>query len=346
MPVYFDKQKKRWRYTLSRRIKGRRYRASKLLPAGWGRLRAEAFDRKETADLYAVATGVERREALINEAVELYTKHRLPQHRAGHQAERHLAAIQDYWTGKPIEALPEIAREIVTAYRGVWSQDTIRNRLAYLKAACRYAWKHHGLTEHDPTSRMAIPGAGNGRQVYVTVPELNRLLKAYDDPEAAAVAKLAFYTGLRWISELLPRQPGDVKVNRGQAWLLAGQTKNGTPRMVPLHPAVRSSVRYLPFTRNWRDYYAAFEDARKAAGLPHLRMHDLRHSLASEIISRGGTLADVQAALHHTSVVSARRYAHLYPDRLKAIMLKVGGKGRKVTHRPRKSRGEKHRKAA
>lgn len=346
MPVYFDKQKKRWRFTFARRIKGSRYRASKLLPAGWTRVRAEAFDRKETGDLYANATGTERREAVINEAVELYTRHRLSQHRAGHQAERHLAAIQLYWTGRPLAALPDVARTIVQTYRGVWSQDTIRNRLAYLKAACRYAWKHHGLAEHDPTSRMAIPGAGKGRQVYLTVPELNRLLKHFDDPEAAAVAKIAFYTGLRWISELLPRQPEDVKVNRGQAWLLAGTTKNGTPRMVPVHPAILPALKLLPFTRHWRDYYAAFERARKAAGLEHVRMHDLRHSLASEIISRGGTLADVQGALHHTSVVSARRYAHLYPKRLASIMLKVGGKGRKITHRPRKKDAAKHRKAA
>lgn len=341
MPVYFDKQKKRWRFTFLRRIRGKRYRASKLLPAGFSRVRAEAFDRAETARIYAIATGSERREALINEAVQLYTTHRLSHHRGAHQAERHLAAVQPYYSGRPLTDLPDIAREVVKAQNGTWSQDTIRNRLAYLKAACRYAWKHHGLTESDPTARMAIPSPAKGRQVYLTVPELNRLLKGFDDPEAAAVAKIAFYTGLRWISELLPRQPSDVKVNRGQRWLLAGETKNGTPRMVPIHPAIESSLKLLPFTRHWRDYYAAFERAREAAGLDHVRMHDLRHSLASEIISRGGTLPDVQAALHHTSVVSARRYAHLYPNRLRSIILKVGGKGRKSTHRRRKLAGRK-----
>jgi integrase len=324
MPVYFDKQKERWRFGFNRKIRGTRYRASKLLPAGWNRARAEAYERQETARYYALASGIERREALVSEAVDLYRVHRLAHQRGGSKAERHLAALLAYYRDQPLSALPEIARRFSDDQRGALAPDPIRNRLAYLKAACRYAWKHHGLTDRDPTERMIVPPASKGRQVYLTIPELNRLLKKFDDPEAAAVAKLAFYTGLRWISELLPRQPEDVKLNRGQVWLAAGTTKNGTPRMVPVHPAIRSSLKFLPFERHWRDYYAAFERARKKAKLPHVRMHDLRHSLASEIISRGGTLADVQGALHHQDAASARRYAHLYPDRLRKVMLRVG----------------------
>jgi integrase len=324
MPTYFDKDKQRWRFLFNRKIRGRRIRASKLLPKGCSRARAEAFDRQETARLYALATGIERREPVINEAVDLYREHRLSQHRGGKKAERHLAALLEYYDQKPLSALPDISRLYADDQRGALSPDTVRNRLAYLKAACRYAWKHHGLTESDPTARMVIPSPGKGRQVYLTVPELNKLVKSCPSPESAAVIKLAFYTGLRWIAELLPRQPGDVTINRGQVWLTAGLTKNGTPRMVPIHPAIRGCLKFLPFKRHWRDYYADFELARKKAGLKHIRMHDLRHSLASEIISRGGTLSDVQGALHHQDAASAKRYAHLYPDRLRTIMLRVG----------------------
>src|SRR6266705_2630551 len=60
--------------------------------------------------------------------------------------------------------------------------------------------------------------------------------------------------------------------------------------------------------------YKAHRAARKAAGRPDLRPHDLRHSLAFQIIFSGGTLSDVQAALHHKSVIASNRYAHLYPE--------------------------------
>jgi len=183
------------------------------------------------------------------------------------------------------------------------------------------AEERHALLLREHYNRTKL-----GRGGHTLAEALERLLAAFDDKEAAALARMAFYTGLRWVSELLPLDQSSIRRLKRQRWLYVGETKNGTPRMVPVHPAIAADLKRLPFTRPWREYYAAFEAARKRAGLAHVRMHDLRHSLASEIISRGGTLADVQAALHHKSVASARRYAHLYPERLRHILLKVGRK--------------------
>lgn len=324
MPVYHDKAKGRWRYTFNRIVRGSRIRASRLLPAGWGRSRAEKYERQETARLFALATGIEREEPLIDQAVALYLEHVIPIAKAGKKSAQHLASLLPWYEGKPLSELPDIARRFAQDQAGALTSGTIRNRLAYLKAACRYAWKHHGIGEADPAARMIIPAARNERQVYLRVAEFNRLHRAFDDREAAAVARLAFYTGLRWISELLPRKPSDVRKLRGQPWLYVGETKTGKIRMVPVHPAAAADLKRLPFTRHWRDYYAAFERARAKVGMKHVRMHDLRHSLASEILSSGGTLGDVQGALGHESVVSSRRYAHLYPERLARVMLRVG----------------------
>src|SRR5689334_9922029 len=106
MPVYFDKQKERWRFLFNRKIRGKRYRASKLLPQGWNRARAETFDRQETARYYAFASGIERREPMIEEAVDLYRTHRLKALKSGDKAERHLAAIMPYFDKQPISELP------------------------------------------------------------------------------------------------------------------------------------------------------------------------------------------------------------------------------------------------
>jgi integrase len=322
MPVTFEKG--RWRFHFNRKIHSVRYRSSKLLPKGWTRARAEAFDRQETARYYAFATGIEKREPLIDEAVDLYRKHRTCGQRAGGKAERHLAALLPYFGGLAISNLGDMARRYASDQRNALSVDTIHNRLALLRTACRYAWKHHQLTDTDPTQSMIVPPPGPGRQVYVTVRELNLLL-AHMDKEAAALFKLAFYTGLRWIAELLPRQPSDVRMNRGQVWLYVGMTKNGVPAMIPIHPAAGAALKYLPFSKPARDYSKAFERARSKAGMKHVRPHDLRHSLASAIISGGGTLSDVQGALRHSSATAAKRYAHLYPSRLRAIVLKLKG---------------------
>jgi len=323
MPVYHDKQKGRWRFTFNRIVSGRRHRASRLLPKAWNRSRAEAYDHQETGRLYAVATGIEQRpDGLIEESVRLYLSHGIAGKRSHDPAARHLAALLPWYEGRALTELPEVSRRYVTEAK--LTSSTVHVRLAWLKAACRYAWKHHAVCQHDPTARMTVPAANDERQHYLTIPQLKRLLKAFDDPEAAALTRIAFYTGLRWITEILPLTPDDLRPARNETWISVGITKNGTPRMVPVHPAIERDLKRLPFTRPARAYYSAFQRARSKAGLGHIRMHDLRHSLASEIISRGGTLADVQGALHHKSVASSRRYAHLYPSRLRSIMLKVG----------------------
>lgn len=335
MPVHFDSRKKRWRFTFNRIVAHQRHRSSRLLPKDWNRAQAEAYARKEEGRLYAVASGVVTEDRLIDDAVALYIKHKIPTQKAGHKAGLHLGALIDYYEGKRLSELPDVARKYAEEMAKInpktgkpfLTPGTVRNRLAYLKSACRYGWRRHKLCEHDPTARMELPAANNERHVYLRVDELNRLLKAFDDKEAAALTKMAFYTGLRWIEELLPLTQESIRKNGKETWLYVGDTKNGSPRMVPVHSAIKGCLRHLPFGKHWRTYYASFERAREAAGMQCIRMHDLRHSLASEIISSGGTLSDVQGALHHRSVVSSKRYAHLYPERVRKVMMGVGKRG-------------------
>lgn len=50
---------------------------------------------------------------------------------------------------------------------------------------------------------------------------------------------------------------------------------------------------------------------RNKAGLPHLRIHDLRHSFASFLVNSGRTLYEVQQILGHSQSIVTERYAHL-----------------------------------
>lgn len=323
MPVYFDRDKQRWRFHFNRVIRSHRHRASRLLPAGWDRTRAEKYDRIETGRLYAVATGVEQQDRLIDHAVALYLKHRIPKQKAGRKAAHHLAMLLPWYEGRPIEALPDVAREFAEDDHEL-AAGTVHNRLQYLKAACRYAWRHHWRTGADPTGAMAIPAANNERHVYLKHGKVKQLLRKIQPLDSRAIFTLSYYLGLRWQADVLPRQPGDVLRSRGQVWLNVGLTKNGTPRMKPVHPQARWALEHLPFQRHGRNHYKGFERARRELGLEHVTAHDLRHSLASVIIGAGGTLPDVQGALDHKSVVSARRYAHLYPERLRKVLFRVG----------------------
>lgn len=60
-----------------------------------------------------------------------------------------------------------------------------------------------------------------------------------------------------------------------------------------------------------RDIKRSFDTARKAVGLPHLRKHDLRHSVASWLLASGYSLKVVQKVLGHSQITTTARYAHL-----------------------------------
>jgi integrase len=65
--------------------------------------------------------------------------------------------------------------------------------------------------------------------------------------------------------------------------------------------------------------YASYWPARKKAGLPTLRFHDLRHTGAVLAASTGATLAELMARLGHSTPGAALRYQHAAEGRDKQI---------------------------
>lgn len=338
MPVYIDKEKRRWRFTFNRVIKGDRHRATKLLPAAWGRAKAEAYDRTETARLYAVATGLEQPEPLIERAVELYLDHRLPllrkKTKRPSRIAQELAHVAGYIEGRPMSQLADACREYAEEHPDL-APATIRNRWAYVRAACRYAWRKHKLTPHDPTGQLELPRVDNARDVRLPVEDYERqVLKKIEDLETKALYTLTFYTGSRWASEIHPRQPEDVHrvvamvrgKRRARVLLNVGMTKNGTPRLIPVPPKARWALDYLPFKWGPRYYYTRIRKVLDAAGLEDLVPHDGRHVVATDILLQGGTLPDVSAALHHKHWGSSARYAHLVTEHAERVLNAIGSK--------------------
>jgi integrase len=236
-----------------------------------------------------------------------------------HQTLEHLAAIAWAYAGKHMSQLPEIAKEVTKqeVARGI-RPATIRNRLACLKAACRHAWKAHGLTAADPTARMQMPEVRNERQVYASRAEMLRIAAAADRHDVRILIRVLFYTGMR-LGEVLR-----VEVRDGV--LVLQDTKNGDLRAVPAHPKIATCLDYLPLATVKRTLQAGFMRARKAAGLEHVRIHDLRHSAASEMVNAGVPLHTVGEVLGHRDARSTKRYSHHRQDTLAAAVRMIGSK--------------------
>jgi integrase len=319
MSIRYLRDKKRFRFEFEATINGQRHRITKLLPAGWNKTQADAFDKNESARLFAEASGVQRPAVTIEQAVDLYISERCPKLKNGPGAAHELDRIYHAYAGRRLDELASVAREYAQSQVGILTPATIRNRLAYLRAACRYAYRYHGMGENDPAERMQMPTVKNERHYYASRKEMLQIARKMTNRPARAALRVAFYSGMR-LGEILA-----VEVIGRECFLLT-DTKNGDRRMVPIHPKARCCLRYFPLEIKKRWIQRQFSEATKALKLEHLHFHDLRHSAASEMINSGATLYEVGAVLGHRSAQSTKRYSHLATETLAKAIAMIGKK--------------------
>jgi len=91
--------------------------------------------------------------------------------------------------------------------------------------------------------------------------------------------------------------------------------KGGYEREVALSPEAAEIIaeqpresRYVFDTTNWRK---EFEGARKRAGVPEIRWHDLRHTLATWLGRSGASLEVIRDHLGHSSISVTQKYRHV-----------------------------------
>lgn len=324
----------RFLFQFDKFIAGSRERANKLLPKGTTKAQADAYDQRETVRLWELATGGKPSEPLIDDAVLVYLEDHSPQGKHPlknfDDIEGALFLLHEFYTGKTYSQLGTVvddytknAKPAEGSTKKILSKGTIRNRLAYLRAACRYAWKKAGKKGQNPGDLMDLPTVKNARHVYLTRAQALPVFRTMGLTYSRDAARVAFYTGWR-ISEVLQAQAVDTP----SGWVLSiPDTKNGQPRLVPVHPRVTHLVRdhWPPQVTKWT-VSKEVKAALRACGLGHARLHDLRHSAASEMINAGVDLYTVGGVLGHKSAISTARYAHLATDRLREAVAKIGAR--------------------
>lgn len=336
MPIYWDKGRKCWRFEYDRVIEGQRARSTKMLPATWSRSEADAFDIKESARLHARATGVERHRPTIAEAVTGYLNEHAANLKGAKSAAEHLAVVAWAYQNAFVDELAHVAAEITKHGREQqWGPATIKNRIAYVRAACRWAWKRYNWQIEEPGRRIALPAVRNERHTYIDRAQMLLIAQACPNRQARALIRIAYYSGLRRGELWTARVDGDD--------LVLMDTKNSQPRRVPIHPRIMACLRYLPPTIAQPTLRKWFLVAREGAGLAHVNFHDLRHSAASGMINEGVDLFTVGAVLGHKDARSTARYSHLAMDRLREAVGKIG---RKPSKNPHADKPEAKKKAA
>ncbi len=168
------------------------------------------------------------------------------------------------------------------------------------------------------------------RRVHIEREFLDRLRSralAARDRRFGCFVALLMDTGARK-SELLERRWSEVDLDERQ--ILAPTTKNGTPRVLFFSCETADLLRRIAPPKNHGglifeglvpgqpiSYRAAWKAVTTELGKPELRMHDIRHAAAANLLRSGVTLGVAAQVLGHDPAVLARRYGHLETNALK-----------------------------
>lgn len=191
-----------------------------------------------------------------------------------------------------------------------YSPCTVNRRLALMKKVLKKAYREWGWLREPYHDRIILASEeGTARTVFLTPDQVNALCASLDD-QAAMIVRLAVNTGLRR-SEIWRLQPEDLE----DGWIIVRKAKNKKPRRVPAPADLDLS---LPITMSDWEFRKQWEPARDAAGLTHVRFHDLRHTFGSWTANDPSVpLTAVRDVMGHCGLQVTSRYVHT-DDEVKA----------------------------
>ena len=205
---------------------------------------------------------------------------------------------------------------------------TVNRELAVLRSMFTRAieWQYvkaHPMADIKDLKYQKSPPA------FLTLDQLDQLLEACGSPHLYTFVVLAAHTGMRR-SETFNLKWADVNFKRAE--LTVRQTKNNEYRIIPMNKPVRDTLKKHPrhITSElvlahgegtaYKGVDHAFHKALEKAGLPRIRIYDLRHSFASNLVTAGVPLNVVQELLGHKDIHMTMVYAHLAPNAKRAAV--------------------------
>jgi integrase len=182
------------------------------------------------------------------------------------------------------------------------------------------------MLETNQLARLPLFNPDNKLENLLSDAQLQDLLGVLRTYPARTVCKIALFllsTGCR-VSEALKATWSQIDMTTRTWRIPASNSKSKKVRSVPLNDSALEVLSQLdtkghhthvfvnkvtgkPYTTIMK----VWERIRKKAGLPHLRIHDLRHQFASLLVNDGRSLYEVQQILGHSSPIVTQRYAHL-----------------------------------
>ncbi len=303
----------------------------------------EKIDPRNIKKLQEREMGVESQQSITFEKFwQVFTEKYIKQHHSPSTIKRDISRIKNYIL--PFfarKSISDIERKDILEFTNSLSNGTSAKCLILLSCAFNQA----ELWEYRPRNSNPCRGVpkhqGKMMERFLNVEELSRLEKTLLAKETAALAsiytinafRLLIYTGCR-LGEVLSLKWDEVDFDN--SCLRLKDSKTGK-RTIPLN---EHAIKILHSVQKQADNPYVFcgdkpgthlvtvqktwERIRKEAGIPDVRIHDLRHSFASFMIMNGLNIFEVSKLLGHSDIKTTMRYAHLTNQSLVDVTNKGG----------------------
>lgn len=281
--------------------------------------RAEAYYENRIKEIReAVANGT-RPEVRFKEAAEKFIRDDCPTKslmRAGYAFDK----VLPYIGNLPIECVHDgsLAKYRKARQKASVSAGTINRELVFVRRVLILAarkWRHPNGMQYLSEAPLIAKSRGPARKPYPLEWQEQARLFAELPAHLERMALFDVNTGLRSAELCSLRWSWEVQVpelDTSVFLLPETMTKNGEERIVVLNRIARNvleSLRYrnreFVFTYNGepvkRMNNHAWRKARQRAGLPLVRVHDLRHSYGHRLRAAGVSFEDRQDLLGHRS---------------------------------------------
>lgn len=228
--------------------------------------------------------------------------------------------------------------QLVQTYRNSHTPAGANRLLALCRVFFKLALEREvpGL-ERNPAEAIRSYQENNQRNRFLSLEETQRLMREVQrsqNRDLPQIVLMLLLTGARR-SEVLHARWQGIDLQRRQ-WHIP-HTKSGYARYVPISDALTKILSQLPSLgtseylfpspqtgQPYSDIFRPWDAARRRAGMPEVRLHDLRHSFASFLVNQGHSLYEVQRLLGHSQITTTQRYAHLSQERLRQASDDVG----------------------
>ena len=207
------------------------------------------------------------------------------------------------------------------------AEGTVKRILILVRHIFNEAIRDKGTTvTENPTHAIQLTTVRKVVGRFLTRRQLTALLQAAeesDNKHLPDILRVMGATGLRRDNVLAMRWswfdssrgtlaiPSEAdKAKRGYVLHLSA----GVLELLRQRQADADSEWVFSNPKTGRPYYScwsAWMTVRNKAGLPGIRMHDLRHTYASLLLDSGSDIVDVQHALGHTQLKTTAVYLHL-----------------------------------